>query len=60
MSTTRKMLLTLLLVGVVGATAGLGTFSAFSSTTDNTGNNFTAGSVTLSDNDAGSPARPAW
>jgi predicted ribosomally synthesized peptide with SipW-like signal peptide len=54
MSTTRKMLLTLLLVGVVGATAGLGTFSAFSSTTDNTGNNFTAGSVTLSDNDAGS------
>ena len=54
MSTTRKTLLTLLLVGVVGATAGLGTFSAFSSTTDNTGNNFTAGSVTLSDNDAGS------
>jgi predicted ribosomally synthesized peptide with SipW-like signal peptide len=54
MSTTRKTLLTLLLVGVVGATAGLGTFSAFSSTTDNTGNTFAAGSVVLSDNDAGS------
>ncbi|MFL5735947.1 MAG: TasA family protein [Actinomycetota bacterium] len=54
MSTTRKTLLTLLLVGVVGATAGLGTFSAFSSTTDNTGNTFAAGTVTLSDNDAGS------
>jgi predicted ribosomally synthesized peptide with SipW-like signal peptide len=54
MSTTRKTLLTLLLVGVVGATAGLGTFSAFSSTTTNSGNNFTAGSVTIADNDAGS------
>jgi predicted ribosomally synthesized peptide with SipW-like signal peptide len=54
MSTTRKTLLTLLLVGVVGATAGLGTFSAFSSTTDNTGNQFAAGTVTIADNDAGS------
>ena len=54
MSTTRKTLLTLLLVGVVGATAGLGTFSAFSSTTDNNGNTFAAGSVTIADNDAGS------
>lgn len=54
MSKTRKMLVTLLVIGVVGTLAGVGTFSAFSSTTDNTGNSFDAGTVYLSDNDAGS------
>ncbi len=51
---TRKMLLTLLVIGVVGALAGVGTFSAFSSTTVNSGNSFAAGTVYISDNDAGS------
>ena len=54
MSRTRKTLLTLLIIGVVGALAGIGTFSAFSSTTDNSGNTFAAGTVYVSDNDAGS------
>jgi len=54
MSKTRKMLVTLLVVGVVGTLAGLGTFSAFSSTTSNTGNSFDAGTVYISDNDGGS------
>jgi predicted ribosomally synthesized peptide with SipW-like signal peptide len=50
----RKFLLTLLIVGVVGSLAGIGTFSAFSSTTDNTGNLFEAGTVYITDNDGGS------
>ncbi len=49
----RKILLTLLIVGVVGSLAGIGTFSAFSSTTDNTGNVFAAGTVFIDDNDLG-------
>jgi predicted ribosomally synthesized peptide with SipW-like signal peptide len=54
MSKTRKMLITLLVVGVVGTLAGVGTFSAFSSTTANSGNSFDAGTVYLADNDSGS------
>ena len=54
MSRGRKTLLSLLLVGTVGTVAGIGTFSAFSATTDNTGNFFNAGTVSISDNDAGS------
>jgi predicted ribosomally synthesized peptide with SipW-like signal peptide len=50
----RKLLLTVLLVGIVGSVAGSATFSAFSSTTSNSGNSFAAGTVLLSDNDAGS------
>jgi predicted ribosomally synthesized peptide with SipW-like signal peptide len=50
---TRKMLLTLLIVGVTGAVAGFGTYSAFSSTTSNSANQFAAGTVVLGDNDAG-------
>ncbi len=49
---TRKVLLTLLVVGVLGTLVGIGTFSAFSSTTSNTGNSFSAGTVTIGDNDA--------
>jgi len=48
----RKLLLTLLIVGVVGSIAGIGTFSAFSSTTTNSGNNFAAGTVYITDNDS--------
>ena len=53
MSRGRKTLLSLLLVGVIGAVAGIGTFSAFSATTVNSGNVFDAGTVSISDNDAG-------
>jgi hypothetical protein len=54
MSRGRKTLLTLLLVGSIGTVAGIGTFSAFSATTVNAGNTFDAGTVVISDNDAGS------
>ena len=53
MSRGRKTLLSLLLVGTIGAVAGIGTFSAFSATTVNAGNVFAAGTVSISDNDAG-------
>jgi predicted ribosomally synthesized peptide with SipW-like signal peptide len=53
MQTSRKVLLTVLVVGVVGSVVGLGAFSAFSSTTSNDNNTFTAGTVTIADNDAG-------
>jgi hypothetical protein len=54
MTRRRKLLATLLLVTAVGAVAGPATYSAFSSTTSNTGNLFTAGTVNLTDNDGGS------
>ena len=50
----RKILLSLLLIGVTSVLAGFGTFSAFSSTTTNSGNSFAAGTVFVDDNDAGS------
>ena len=54
MSTLKsKLLLTFLVIGAVGAVAGLGAFSAFSSQTTNSGNSFAAGTVNLTDNDAG-------
>jgi Camelysin metallo-endopeptidase len=53
MNRSRKLLLSLVVLGGVGAAAGIGTFSAFSSTTANAGNTFSAGTVTLADNDAG-------
>ena len=40
-------------VALVGAAAGWQTFAAFSSTTSNNGNSFSAGTVYVSDNDAG-------
>jgi Camelysin metallo-endopeptidase len=49
----RKILLTLLLIGATSTLAGFGTFSAFSSTTTNSGNSFAAGTVFVDDNDAG-------
>ena len=50
---TRKLLLSLLTVGVIGSLAGFAVFSAFSSTTVNPNNRTTAGTVTLADNDSG-------
>lgn len=52
MPRSRKLLLTGLLVGLVAAVVGTA-FSAFSSTTDNSGNSFAAGTVLVSDNDSG-------
>src|SRR5438067_4256249 len=51
---SQRVFLTLLVIGLVGAIAGFSTFSAFSSTTSNDGNSFSAGTVTLSDNDSNS------
>ena len=53
MGTSRRVLLTLLIVGLLGGVAAVGTLSAFSSTTTNTDNSFAAGTVTLTDNDSG-------
>jgi hypothetical protein len=56
MAKTRKILLTLVIVGAAGALASVGVFSAFSSTTSNSGNDFAAGSVTIGDNDSDAAA----
>jgi hypothetical protein len=47
----RRVVVPLVLLAAAGLTAG-GTFSAFSSTTANSNNRYTAGTVYLSDNDA--------
>jgi hypothetical protein len=49
----RKILLTVLIAGSVGAVTGAGSYSAFTATTANTGNSIEAGSVTIEDNDVG-------
>ncbi len=48
-----KLALTLALMAVIGGAASFGTWSAFSSTTENTGNSFAAGTVIIGDNDGG-------
>ena len=53
MTRTKSLLRSLLLIGAAGAIAAFGTFSAFSSTTENPGNDLNAGTVVLGDNDAG-------
>lgn len=52
-SKTRKILLSLVVLGGVASLATLGAFSAFTSQTENPGNRVTAGTVTISDNDGG-------
>ena len=54
MTRLRRVLGSLLIVGVVGFVAGAGTFAAFSSTSGNSANTYAAGTVYVSDNDAGS------
>jgi hypothetical protein len=54
MNRARKVFLTLLIVGAAGTVATMGVFSAFSSTTSNPGNSFSAGTVTIGDNDGDS------
>ena len=56
MTTVRKILVSLIVIGAVGAVAGVGVFSAFSDTTTNSGDQFSAGTVTLTDNDLDAPA----
>jgi hypothetical protein len=51
---TRKILLSLAIVGAAASLASLGAFSAFTSQTENPDNRVTAGTVELSDNDGGS------
>ena len=51
MSKTKKILRSLVVLGVVGAVATAGAFSAFSSQTENPGNQITAGTVEIEDND---------
>lgn len=48
-----KSALIVFLVGVIASVVGLATWSAYSSTTSNTNNQFQTGSVTLTDNDSG-------
>jgi len=50
---TRKVLFSILIVAIVAAITGTGTYAAFSGTTSNPSNAFAAGTVALSDNDAG-------
>ena len=50
----KKVLASVATVGVLGAAAAFGVFGAFSAQTSNDNNVFTAGSVTLTDNDGGS------
>jgi hypothetical protein len=53
MSRTKKVLLTCLVVGAVIGLVAFGVFSAFSATTSNDNNQFSAGSVAISDNHSG-------
>lgn len=46
---SRKLLLTIAIVGAVGALAGFGTYSAFSATTSSGGNSMQAGTVSITD-----------
>ena len=49
----RRILTSILVVGVLGSVAALGIFGLFSATTQNSGNELTAGTVAISDNDGG-------
>ncbi len=52
--TARNLLATVVIVGLLIAAVGAAVYSAYTSVTANQGNSFTAGSISLSDNDAGS------
>src|SRR3954468_16569265 len=47
----RKVLVSLVVIGLVGVVAGLGAYSAFTSTTTSSGNSFASGTVSIADND---------
>jgi hypothetical protein len=54
MPNKQKVLLSTLVVGVLCGLTTLGVFGVFSATTQNAGNEISTGTVTISDNDAGS------
>ena len=49
---TRKILGSLVVVGVLGGLVGLGAFSAFTATTTNSGNSISSGTVKIDQDDA--------
>ncbi|HEV8571536.1 MAG TPA: hypothetical protein VGR49_00630 [Actinomycetota bacterium] len=49
-----RLALTALVLGLLGTIAGVGTWSAFSATTDNSANSFASGTVVIGDDDSGS------
>jgi hypothetical protein len=51
--TSKKVLMTLVVVGAMGSVIAGAVFSAFSATTSNTGNTISAGTVAIGDNDLG-------
>jgi hypothetical protein len=51
--TSKKVLMTLVVVGLAGSVIASAVFSAFSATTTNPGNTISAGTVAIGDNDAG-------
>jgi hypothetical protein len=51
MARTRKLALSAVVLAVALAAVGIGTYSAFSATTPNSGNNISSGTVVLGDND---------
>jgi hypothetical protein len=51
-STLARLALSVVLLTVLWSVAGPGTWAALSGTTDNTGNTFSAGTVTMTDNDS--------
>ena len=53
-STTRKLVATGLVISAISVAAGFGTWAAFTSTTSNNGNTFSAASVNITDDDSGS------
>jgi predicted ribosomally synthesized peptide with SipW-like signal peptide len=53
MSRSRKVAFSILVLAAAAALVGVGTYSAFSATTTNSGNNITAGTVVLGDNALG-------
>lgn len=53
MTRNKKILSSALVVGVLGSVSALGVFGLFSATTQNSGNEVTAGTVAISDNDGG-------
>jgi predicted ribosomally synthesized peptide with SipW-like signal peptide len=54
MSRSRKLALSAIVLAVAVAVVGLGTYSAFSATTSNSGNTIAAGTVVIGSNDSGS------
>jgi Camelysin metallo-endopeptidase len=52
-SRSRKILRSIVVLAIVAACVGAGTYAAFSGTTANAGSGFTAGTVAIGDNDGG-------